>query len=136
MVWRYMKIKHSVVYVYEIHLTLTFDPRSNNGRKLVNDARAISTLLFKIGQWFLVFGFMTTTRCAIHTILTPWPLTPLSNNWRNCPGDIIFSFQDRSIIFGMWVHNHYIIVALIWPLTPRSDNWQNMSRSNFICLLR
>jgi hypothetical protein len=44
------------------------------------------------------------------TFVGPWPLTSRSNNWFfllvfSCPGHNIFVFRDRSMIFGMWVHD-------------------------------
>ena len=58
--------------------------------------------------------------------LLPFPLLLLLSE--ACPDHNFFVFPDRSIIFGIWVHDHKAVSHTImtfvgpWPLTSRSNN--------------
>jgi hypothetical protein len=75
------------------------------------------------GEWYLVCGCMTT-RSVLCTIMTfVWTLTSRSNN---C------FFRDRSMIFGMWVHENKAVWPNIIHLSRKTKNVMAGTRKYYL----
>jgi hypothetical protein len=84
-----------------------------------------------IWQWMVYFNYVTPSNEGRNIVLV-WfflllPLLLLLSE--ACPDHNLFVFPDRSIIFGMWVHDHKAVCRTVmtfvgpWPLTSRSNNY-------------
>jgi hypothetical protein len=68
-------------------------------------------------EWYYIKTNYLTLRWKVKVSRRPWYLTSRSNNWFlivfSCPGHNIFVFRDRSMIIGMWVHDHKVVCRVL-----------------------